>query len=220
MNRKLIVFGNNSFAEMVAHYFETEAQREVAGFTAHQRFITAQQLAGKPLVPFEAVTAEYAPAEHDIFVALEHGRQNVGRAEVLSEARAKGYLPASFISPAARVSAAAQIGEHCLVLEGAVIQHGAVIGENNLVFANAFFGQSSRVGAHNYFGSGFFADRLVHIGSFSTFGSHVRVAESVAVHDWTQIQAFETVRESVSIPTLIHPVLRTPGRVIDRRRVA
>jgi UDP-3-O-[3-hydroxymyristoyl] glucosamine N-acyltransferase len=221
MSRKLIIFGNNAFAEMVAHYFEDEAQREVVAFTAHERFLgPAQQPGAKPLIPFEKIADEFAPAEHEIFVALEHGRQNAGRADVIAEAKAKGFEPASFISPAARVSSNARIGEHCLVLEGAVIQHGAVLGDNNLIFANSFFGQSCTVGAHNYFGSAFFADRYARIGSFSVFGSQTRIGEAVTVHDWTQFPAFETVRESLTQPTLIHPVLRTPGRIIDRRRAA
>jgi|GEM_PF-5612317 len=220
MKRKLIIFGNNGFAEMVAHYFEAEAQREVVAFTVHERFIATSRFGSRPLVSFESLSSEFDPAAHDLFVALEHGRQNVGRAEVIEAARTMGFRLASFISRAARISAHAKIGEHCLVLENAIIQYGVEIGPNNLVSANSFFGQSCTVGANNYFGNGFFADRHVRIGSFGVFGSQVRIGEGLAVHDWANLQPFETVRESIRVPTIIHPILRAPGQVIDRRRSA
>lgn len=218
MKRKLIIFGNNGFAEMVAHYFEEQGDREVVAFTAHEKFITDSRLASRPMVPFEKIAEEFAPADHEFFVALEHGRQNVGRTEIAAEAAAMGFSLASFISPSAHVSSKTRLGEHCLVLENAVIQHGVEMGANNLVFANAFFGQSCRVGANNYFGSGFFADRFAQVGDFSVFGSQVRIAESVTVHDWACIQAFETISESLTVPTIIHPVLRTRGQIVDKRR--
>ncbi|MGB8168324.1 MAG: hypothetical protein WCF18_12575 [Chthoniobacteraceae bacterium] len=218
MKPKLIIFGNSAFAEMVAHYFEEQGDRFVVAFTAHEKFITQAQLGSRRLLPFESIVEAFAPSEHDMFVALEHGRQNVARGEVAAEASAMGYRLASFVSPYARVSSQARLGDHCLVLENAVIQHGVVMGENNFISANCFFGQSCQVGANNYFGSGFFGDRYVKVGSHSVFDSQVRIGESVSVHDWAHIQAFETIRQTVPLPTIIHPVLRTPGHVVDRRQ--
>ncbi len=220
MKRKLIIFGNNRFAAMVAHGFQAHANCEVVAFTAHSAFITEARLDGRPLLPFETIAEQFPPDTHEFFVALEHGRQNAGRAEVAATATALGYRLASFISPSAHISSHAQLGEHCLILENVVIQHGAVFGANNFIHANSFFGQSCRVGGHNYFGSGFFADRHASLGSYSVFGSQVRIAESLVIRDWANIQAFETIRESLPLPTLIHPVLRTPGHVVDKRRAS
>ena len=206
-----------AFAEMVAHCFERDAGFKVVGFTAHERFLTAPRGRDLPLAPFESLPDHFPPGEHRIFVALECGRQNVGRSDALEEARAMGYRPASFISPSAQISSGARLGEHCLVLENSVIQYGAEIGANNLIFANSFFGQSCLIGSSNYFGSGFFADRYSRIGSHCVFGSRVAVAESLTVSDWTSVRPFENIQESISLPTIIHPVLRTPGIVVDRR---
>ena len=217
MRPKLIVFGIGDFPQMVAHHFEREAGFQIAGFTAHERFVKSPRLGDLPLAPFESLSEMFSPKEHQIFVALESGRQNLARAEVLEEALAMGYSPASFISPSAEISSGAKIGKHCLVLEQAIVQYGAEIGANNIILAKSFFGQNCRVGANNYFASDFFADRHSRIGSYCVFGSRVAVAESVAVTDWTSIQAFERIRESITVPTIIHPALRTPGRIVDRR---
>lgn len=220
MKRKLVIFGNNNFAEMIAHYFAAEADREVVAFTAHEKFIAEPRIGSRPIVPFENIADAFSPDEHEFFVALEHGRQNVGRTEIAAAASTLGYKLASFVNPTARVSANAKLGEHCLVLENAVIQHGCEVGANNLIFANTFFGQSCRVGANNYFGSGFFADRFAEVGEFCVFGSQVRIAESVVVHDWAHIRAFETISESLTKPTIIHPVLRSRGHIVDKRSAA
>ena len=217
MKRKLIIFGNSSFAEMVAYYFEEQANYTVVAFTAHERFITTPQINLRPVIPFESISKEFKASEHDFFVALEHGRQNVARAEVIEEARTLGYQLTSFISPLAHLSSRAQVGAHCLILEKTILQYGVVIGANSIIGANSFFGQSCQVGQHNFFGNSFFADRHSIIGSYSIFGSHVRIAEAITIHDWANIQSFETVKDSMSVPTIIHPILRNPGYIIDKR---
>jgi UDP-3-O-[3-hydroxymyristoyl] glucosamine N-acyltransferase len=218
MQPKLIIFGNNSFAAMVAHHFTEQAGREVVAFTVHGRFISTVELEGRPILPFETLAEKLPPAGHELFVALEHGRQNTGRADVIAQARALGYSLPSFISPTASISSHARIGDHCLILDQVVIQYGVVIGHNNFILANSMIGQSCKIGDHNYFGSTFFADRHVTIGSYSTFGSAVRIAEALNIHDFASIHAFETITESIPLPTIIHPILRRPGYVIDRRQ--
>jgi UDP-3-O-[3-hydroxymyristoyl] glucosamine N-acyltransferase len=214
---KVVVFGVNAFARMIAAGFEAYGGRRVVAHTVHERFLTEPRIGSKPAVAFETLSEHFDPAEHEIFVAIEHARQNVARGEILDEAKRLGYRPASLISPGAQIAEDVVLGEHCLVLENAVIQFGARMGRNNFLFAHSFFGQDTRVGDHNYFGSGFFADRNVTIGSFSTFGSKVRVAESVRVHDWTFVKPLHDVNETLSEPTFIHAALRAPGRVVDRR---
>jgi UDP-3-O-[3-hydroxymyristoyl] glucosamine N-acyltransferase len=217
MKPKVIIFGVGSFAKMVAESFDAFGAGTVVAHCVHQRFMPGEQLGSLPVVPFETLAQQFDPAEHEIFVALEHARQNAARAEILDQAKQMGYRPASLISPSALLSTDVELGEHCLVLENVVIQFGAKVGRNNFFLANGFIGQGSQVGDHNYFGSAFFADRHSSLGSYCTFGSQVRVAESIRVHDWSFIKPFQDVTESLVCPTLIHPVLRAPGRVIDRR---
>lgn len=214
---KVVVFGVNAFARMIAAGFEAFGERRVVAHTVHQRFLTEPEIGSTPVVAFEKLAEHFDPAEHEIFVAIEHARQNAARGEILDAAKQQGYRLASLISPGAQIAEDVALGEHCLVLENAVIQFGSRIGRNNFLFAHSFFGQGAQVGDHNYFGSGFFADRNVSIGSYSTFGSKVRVAESVQVHDWTFVKPFHDVTETLSAPTFIHSALRAPGRIVDRR---
>ncbi len=216
--RKLVVFGLGPFADMVVQLFQKQGGRDVVARTVHQAFMPAEWAGTRPLVPFEALAAQFGPAEHDVFVALEHNRLNAARADIVASVRALGYGLASFVSPTANIATGVTFGEHCFVMDGAMAQYGASFGDNCVIHANAFFGQNCRVGSHNYFGPGFFADRHAWIGSYSVFGSQVRVGESLAISDWTFVKSFLTVDKAMPLPTFIHTALRTPGYIIDRRR--
>lgn len=218
MSSPLIVFGLGSFVDLVAHHFEAEGGRRVVAQSAHRRFIPAAWAGKRTLVAFEELAARFSPAEHEIFIALEHGGQNAARAEIAVAAKASGYRLASFVSPSARIAAGVDIGEHCFIMDGVVAQYGVRFGANNILHANCFFGQGSSAGDHNYFGAGCFIDRFARIGSHNVFGSQVRVREYLEVADWNSIKAFQTVEASLAQPTLIDAALRAPGFVVDRRK--
>jgi hypothetical protein len=218
MSAPLILFGLGSFVDFVAHHFETQGGRRVVAQTAHRRFIPAGWSGPRPMLPFEEVAAHLPPGKHDIFIALEHGEQNAARAAIAREAKSMGYALASFISPAARIAAGAEPGEHSFVLDGVCIQHGARIGANNIIHANAYFGQGCSVGDDNYFGAGFFADRHCRIGTHNVFGSQVRIGEAIDAGSWNFIHAFQTIDAPLARPTLIDAGLRMPGHIVDRRR--
>ncbi len=217
MSVPLVVFGLGGFVDLVAHHFESEGGRRVVAQTAHRRFIPAEWSGERPMLAFEELADRYEPARHEIFIALEHGRQNAARADIAAEARALGYRLASFVSPTARVAEGVDIGEHCFIMDGVLVQHGSRIGDNNIIHANAHIAQACCIGDHNYFGAGFFADRYSRIGSFNAFGSQVRVGESLEIGDWNFVKSFQTIEAPINRPTLIDASLRAPGHVVDRR---
>ena len=218
MITKLVVFGITPFAEMVAHAFETRLGHEVVAQVAHRRFLPSVWTAPRPLVAFEEIETRFHPTEHQIFIALEHSRNNLARSEISIAARAKGYRLASFVDPSASLAPGVLVGDHCLILHNVVAQYGVEIGSNVIVGANCFFGQNARIGEDGYYGSGVFVDRFARIGRNCVLGSQVRVAEGAEIHAWTYIKSFQTIEASIQRPTLIHPGLRRPGRIVDRRR--
>ncbi|WPB57761.1 hypothetical protein [Xylophilus sp. GOD-11R] len=217
MDRPLVVFGNSEFAVWMARYFAEDAGRPPVAFTVHRRFLAAERIGAVPVRAFEDIATSLDPASHDIYVALEHGRNNLARAQVCDAATALGFSLASFVSPKAHVAASARIGPHTLVLEGATLQHGCSIGADTILRAGTFIGYDCRIGEHNYFGAQCFVDQHTRIGDFNTFGSGVRIAASRQIGDWNQIRAFQTLESDLRTPTLTHAGLRAEGRVYDRR---
>ncbi|CAG9274088.1 hypothetical protein [Paraburkholderia unamae] len=216
MSRKIIVFGVGPFSRMVCSLFADSGADAVVR-TAHQRFIPQDEQGDLPFVPFEALAQSHPPHEYEVFVALEHARQNAARAEIAETARQQGYRLASYVSPSAQLGAGVVIGEHSLVLEGVIAQYGVQIGDNVIVGAKCFFGQGTEVGKNAYFGSAVFVDRYAKIGSHCTMGSQVRIAESVNVPAWSYLRAFEDVRASSTEPVFVHEALRAAARIVDRR---
>lgn len=216
MTRQVIVFGSSLFSRMVCALFEGHGV-QVAARTAHQQFMPPAVAEGPPFVAFETISQTHPPAEYELFVALEHSRNNVARAEIVQAAREQGYRLASFIHPSAQLGEGVTMGEHCLVLEGVIAQYGVRIGDNAVVGARCFFGQQAEVEANAYFGSSVFVDRHARIGRHCVFGSQVRIAEGVKVADWTYLKAFEDLTSSMRDPVFVHDALRAPGMIVDRR---
>lgn len=216
MTRRIVVFGVSAFSRMVCSLLTNESSIVVAR-TAHERFIPETTSADLPFVPFEALIDQYPPGEHEIFVALEHARQNAARAELADCAKRQGYRLTSFVSPSAILDANVSVGEHTLILDGVIAQYGVQIGANAIIGAKCFFGQQVLIGANTYFGPSVFVDRFASIGGHCALGSGVRIAESVVVPDWTHLRPFEELRQSPTHPTLVHAALRAPGIVVDRR---
>ncbi|MGF6924158.1 DapH/DapD/GlmU-related protein [Paraburkholderia sp. 40] len=219
MSRKIVVFGISPFSRMVCSLFADSGADTVVR-TAHQRFIPQDEHGDLPFVPFETLPQSHPPHEYEVFVALEHARQNIARAEIAETARQQGYRLASYVSPSAQLGARVVIGEHSLVLEGAIAQYDVRIGNNVIVGARCFFGQGTEIGENAYFGSAVFVDRFSKIGRHCTIGSQVRIAESVKVPAWSYLKAFEDVHSSLTEPVFIHEALRASGRIVDRRLAA
>src|SRR3990172_8549903 len=96
---KLIIVGDSAFAEVAYEYFTEGPDYEVVAFGVEQAFLKRDRLFGVPVVPFEGLEALYAPAEHRFFVATVYTQMNVLRSRLYSQAKRKGYTPASYISP-------------------------------------------------------------------------------------------------------------------------
>jgi UDP-3-O-[3-hydroxymyristoyl] glucosamine N-acyltransferase len=218
MKRRLVVFGTSPFSDWVTQCFDSGGTHEVVARTAHRSFLRpAHDNATIPFVAFEDLVASLDPAEHDIFIALEHSQQNRARAELAAAADALGYGLASFVDPSSRIARDAQLGRHCFVAEEVTVQASARIGDNAILNARCFIGQAASLGDHVYLGNSVFIDRYASIGRHCVLGSQVRVAESVDIFDWSYVKAFEDVVTNLDSPTILHPSLRTPGHIVDRR---
>ena len=116
-------------AEVADFYFNADTDYRVSAFTNAAEFITGEQFNDKPLVPFETLEKTHSPAEYDIFIALGYTKTNQVRQARYSEARKKGYVCATYISPRATYYHT-PVGDNCLILENNVIQPFVRIGNN------------------------------------------------------------------------------------------
>lgn len=170
MSRPLILFGAGDIAELAHFYFTRDAERTVAAFCVDGAYLREDRFLGLPVVAFEEVTQAFAPAGHDLFVALAYARMNDLRAERLAAAEAAGYGLTSYVSSRATVLNDGRIGPNAFVQEdvtiqpfvtigrnvtlwaGATVSHHSVIGDNVFVAPNAVLSGGVVVGANSFIG--------------------------------------------------------------------
>lgn len=151
--KKLILFGTGDIAQIANYYFESDSDFEVVAFTVDEAYIQANTFEGKPVVPFEIIQEQYAPAEHQLFVALSYAKMNRLRANKCTEAKEKGYTLASYISSQCTYRSQFQPGENCFIFEDNTIQPFVRIGNNVTLWSGNHIGHHSTIMDDNFVSS-------------------------------------------------------------------
>lgn len=179
--KPLVLFGAGELAEVAAYYFETDAQRRVAAFTVDAAHFKETSFIGRPVVPFEQVADEFAPTDHDLFVAVGYKGLNSLRQNKCNEAHLKGYQLESFVSSRASVAANATWGWNAFILEDNTVQPFVRIGNGVTLWSG------NHIGHHSV------------IGDFVFISSHVVISGGVKVGERTFIGVNATTNDHVTI---------------------
>ena len=100
--KKLIIYGDSSYAEMIAHYFQTDSEYQVVAFCVDRDYKTKDKINSLPVIALEDIENHFSPEEHHIFAAI--GYKSVRTHKVLFEKIAQLSFPvASYISTKAIV---------------------------------------------------------------------------------------------------------------------
>jgi hypothetical protein len=133
--KNLVIFGTRQIAKVCAYYFRHDSDYRIVGYTVDGAFLDNYQFDGLPVVPFEDVAKRFAPAEHDMFVAIGYGKMNRLRAEKFAAAKSLGYTLARYVSSRAFTWPGLAVGENTFVMEANVIQPVRIhrLGHDHLV---------------------------------------------------------------------------------------
>jgi hypothetical protein len=128
--KKVIVFGNGRWAELMYCYLTQDSSFELAGFTVDPQYVKEDKLFGLPVVPFDKVEMVFPPTEYSMLVALSYQKINRLREEKYYQAKAKGYELITFIHPKTTTWPGLIIGDNCLVSENSSLNPFVKIGNN------------------------------------------------------------------------------------------
>ncbi|MBM0740828.1 acetyltransferase [Phormidium sp. CLA17] len=181
MKQPLVIFGSGDIAQLAHYYFSTDSNYEVVAFTVDAAHITATEFCGLTIVPFEQVANAYAPATHEIFVALSYSKLNQLRKEKYLAAKALGYRLASYVSSSATVLNNGNIGDNCFIFEDNTIQPFVTIGSNVTLWSG------NHIGHHS----------IIHDHCF--IASHVVISGGVEIHESCFIGVNATLRDHIKI---------------------
>ncbi len=202
-DRKLILLGDSAFAEIAYEYFTHESRYQVAAFSVERAHLKRDRLFDLPVVPFEDLDKLYAPADHHFFAATVYTQLNRLRARLYRDAKAKGFPPASFISPRAFVWRNAQLGEHCFIFENNVVQPFARLGDDVVLWSGNHIGHHSSIGSHCFIASHVVISGFVEVGESCFFGVNAAVGNNVKIGADCLIGAGAVVVKDVAADTVV-----------------
>ena len=180
-NKKLIIFGVEDFAQLAFEYFTHDSDYEVVAFTVDGSYISATELQGLPVVPFEELEQTFPAAQHDVYAAIVYGKLNRIRQELCSRIKEKGYKLASYISSQAFIWHNVVIGEHCFIFEDNTIQPFVKIGDNVVMWSGNHIGHHSTIGDHCFLTSHVVVSGWCDIGTHCFIGVNSTLANNTHI---------------------------------------
>lgn len=181
MTRPLVIFGAGEYAEIAYCYFRESRTHRPVAFTVDGQHIPTDKFSGLPVLSFADVARLCPPDSHDFFVAIGYAQQNEIRRVKYETAKAMGYSMASYVSPNAIIHSNAQIGEHCFILETAVVEPFVRIGDNVTIWSGSIIGHYSMIASHCFLalrasvGGGTTVGEQCFIGVGATVRDHINV---------------------------------------------
>jgi len=185
----VIIFGAGDIARLAHHYFSTDSEHRVAGFTVDAEFRKSDTFGGLPLVDFENVGREYSPSNYSMFVALSYARMNQARADTYRRAKSLGYSLVSYISSRCTNLTEAPIGDNCFILEDNTIQPFVRIGSDVTLWSGNHIGHDSTIEDHVFVSSHVVVSGHVRVGTYSFLGVNATLRNGIAIAPRTLVGA-------------------------------
>jgi sugar O-acyltransferase (sialic acid O-acetyltransferase NeuD family) len=179
--RKLVIVGDRVFAEIAHEYFSHDSDYEVVAFSVESAYLQAGTFMGLPVVPFESLEHELDPAAHSVHVAITYLSFNRVRARLASEARAKGFALASYVSSRAFVWHNVELGEHCFVFEDNTVQPFVRIGAGVVLWSGNHIGHHSRIRDNCFISSHVVVSGGVDVGENTFIGVNSTLVNDITV---------------------------------------
>ena len=209
----VVIFGTGDLAEVACAYLNDDSPYRVVAFTVHSEHLTDRSLLGRDVVPFEELERHFPPAQCAMFAAIGYRRLNRAREAVYLECKARGYRMIRYVNSRATVSAAAEIGDNCFILEENVVQPFVTIGNNVILWSGNHVGHHARIDDHCFIASHVVLSGRVRVGRYSFVGVNAAVAEGVTVAERNIIGAGALITRDTSENEVYQPERTKPARV-------
>ena len=208
--KKLIIYGDSSFAQMIAHYFQTDSHYQVVAFCVDKAFRTQEEIDGLPVVNLENIEDTYSPENHSIFAAI--GYKSVRTHKILFEKISQlSYPIATYISNQAMVDSTCNIDVNCLILQGVILEPHTMIDANCYINSGAIVCHHSHIKAHSILAAGSLVGGYTTIGESSLIGFKATVAELLELGDETLLGAGSLLLDNTQPHTMY---VGTPARAV------
>lgn len=179
--RKLVIGGDTAFAEIAYEYFTHDSEHEVVGFAVERAYLKREAMFGLPIVAFEDVERHFRPQAHSFYAAQTYSQLNRLRTRFAVQAKAKGYILASYVSSRAFVWRNVKLGEHCFIFENNVVQPFVKVGANVVMWSGNHIGHHSTIRDNCFISSHVVVSGFCDIGENCFMGVNATVANNVTI---------------------------------------
>lgn len=181
MKKKIIIFGQGLYAEIVNQYLTDDSEYEVVAFTLDDEYIKENTYLGLPMVPFSEIEKSYPPKDYFMHVGLSYTDLNHLREYRYHHAKDKGYTLPTYISSKATVLTKYPIGDNCFIFENNTIQPFVKIGSNVILWSGNHIGHHGEIESHNFISSHVVISGQCLIKSNCFIGVNSTVAHGVTI---------------------------------------
>jgi sugar O-acyltransferase (sialic acid O-acetyltransferase NeuD family) len=193
MDKKVVIFGTGTLAEVAHFYLTHDSEFEVVAFTADKEYISSDTFNGKPLLPFNKINSDYSPAEYDMFVAVGYREVNEVRAKKFNQAKEKGYELISYVNSEVTEWGDTTIGENCFIFEDQTIQPFVDIGDNVIIWSGNHIGHHTTIHDHAFLTSHAVISGYVEIKPYAFIGVNATLRDEITIGKQSVIGAGATV---------------------------
>jgi sugar O-acyltransferase (sialic acid O-acetyltransferase NeuD family) len=186
---KLVLFGTGDVARLAHVYFSTDSRYEVVAFTVDREFCEGDRFRDLPLVPFDEVETRYPPSTHSMFIAVSYARMNRVRMAKYTEAKAKGYALATYVSSRCTFLSENPVGDNCFILEDNTVQPFVTIGNNVTLWSGNHIGHDAVIEDHCFLASQIVVSGRVRVGEASFIGVNATLRNAITIAPRTLIGA-------------------------------
>lgn len=177
----VVIFGLEPLSSLAWYVLTHDSPHRVVGFTVDAVYQTADQLHDLPVTPFEALEERFPPGEFALLAPLGWTWINGLRAEKYLQGKNRGYSFVSYVSSRALVWPDLQIGENCLIYEGAIVQPFARVGDNCILRSGCHVSHHAIVGDHCFLAAHAVAAGGAVIGERCFLGLNSTIRDGITV---------------------------------------
>jgi len=199
--KKLIIYGDSSYAEMLAHYFNSDSEYRVVAYCVDEAYRTRDEIEGVPVIALDQIASHFSPKEHHIFAAIGYKSVRTHK-KLFEKIEALSFPVASYISTEAIVDSTCTIKENCLILPGVILEPHVTIEKNCFINSGATVCHHAKIKAHSILAAKSLIGGYVTVGESSLIGFHATVTELLSLGDETLLAAGSVLLEDAEAHTL------------------
>lgn len=181
--RKIIIFGDSSFAERLSKYILFEKRETFLGFTQEDEFCSRNSILGFPVYPLSQLR-ERVGDNVELLLAVGYSQMNNLREKIYKILVEKGFEIGSWMSVNSFVYTDA-VGEGTLVLPNTLIGPGCDLGKCNIFESSVTLSHDNSVGDFNFISTGVVIGGHTVVKNHCFFGLNSTIKSDIVMNDYT-----------------------------------